>query len=298
MQYESMGLAPMLEILVAVADHESMTTAAAQLGMPQPTVSRTIARLEDELGIDITIRHGRGIRMTRQGSALADHGRRALDELRTGIAAAREDVDGEYGRVVLGFLHSMGASAVPSLLRGFRDTHPRVTFGLEQGASEDVIDGVLTGRIDLALASPVPTHADLGVRYLSRQEMVALVHSDHHLAGRPAIRIADLSGEPLITLRRGYGIRTLTDSLLRSAGLSRKYVFESDEVATAAGLVSAGLGVAVLPADTHGPDTVALPIDDTGAARIISLVWSNRRTLSGPVTALRSHLIANVGPAW
>jgi LysR family transcriptional activator of glutamate synthase operon len=296
MTYETCGLAPALEVLVAVAAEQSVTAAAQRLGIPQPTVSRTIARLAQELGTDLTVREGRGIRFTRQGLLLAEHAARALNEMRAGITAVRADAEEGHGHVILGFLHSMGPTAVPALLRGFRDTHPSVSFGLVQGSSAAVVAGVLSGEIDLVLASPVPDHADLGVRHLGRQALVALVPIRHRLASRSRIQVAELDGEPLITMRRGYGVRTLTDTMLREAGMTLQYAFESDEVATAAGLVGAGLGVAVLPSDAQTPETVALPLTDRGAHRVISLAWSSRRTLTAPVAALRHHLITH-GPA-
>jgi DNA-binding transcriptional LysR family regulator len=295
MTYETCGLAPALEILAAAAAEESVTGAAQRLGIPQPTVSRVIARLARQLGTDLTIREGRGIRFTRQGTLLAEHAGRALDELRAGITAVRADADEGHGHVILGFLHSMGPTAVPALLRGFRDVHPGVTFGLVQGSTETVVTGVLSGRIDLALASPVPEHGDLGIRHLGRQALVGLVPARHRLASRPRISVAELSGEPLITVRRGTGVRALTDTLLRDAGVTARYAFESDELGTAAGLVAAGLGVAVLPSDTAVAGTVPLPLTDRGAHRVISLTWSSRRTLTAPVAALRHHLITH-GP--
>jgi DNA-binding transcriptional LysR family regulator len=125
---------------------------------------------------------------------------------------------------------------------------------------------------------------------------VGLVPARHRLASRPRISVAELSGEPLITVRRGTGVRALTDTLLRDAGVTARYAFESDELGTAAGLVAAGLGVAVLPSDTAVAGTVALPLTDRGAHRVISLAWSSRRTLTAPVSALRHHLITH-GPA-
>ena len=98
---------------------------------------------------------------------------------------------------------------------------------------------------------------------------MALVPARHRLASRPRISVAELSGEPLITVRPGYGVRTLTDSLLRDAGVTARYAFESDELSTAAGLVAAGLGVAVLPSDAAVTDTAALPLTDRGAHQVI-----------------------------
>ncbi|SHG47755.1 transcriptional regulator [Jatrophihabitans endophyticus] len=298
MAYETAGLAPGLEQLVAVVEAGSITAAAVRLGTPQPTLSRAIARLGRELGTELVVRDGRGVRLTRQGEQLAEHATRALREVRAGVATVRADADADAGHVVLGFLHSMGPRAVPSLLRGFRDAHPGVSIGLVQEASDVVLDGVLAGRIDLALASPVPDRPELRRRALARQPLVAVVPAKHRLAARSRVRPADLAGEPVITLRPGYGVRSLTDALLRRAGLPLTYAFESDEMTTVAGLVAAGLGVAVLPRGAaSGSGAVEIALSAPGPARVISLAWSARRTSTAPVTALRRHLLAHGPPA-
>lgn len=292
MTYETYGLAHPLEVFVAVADAEHVTGAAERLGVPQPTVSRTMARLADELGVDLLVRDGRNVRLTRQGSVLAEHAARALTELRAGIRAIRSDADPSGGRVVFGFLHSMGPTTVPSLLRGFAVHRPDVRISLVQNAAGPIIQDVVFGRIDLALASPLPVRDGLTTATLARQPIVALVPADHRLAGRSRLRIRDLLDEPLITMRPGYGVRTITDGLLHAAGAQRDYAFESDEMITAAGLVAAGLGVAVLAAGNLVPGTVEVPLSDRGAFRTIGLVWNARRTLTPPVVAFRDHVLA------
>jgi DNA-binding transcriptional LysR family regulator len=296
MTYETSGLATPLEVLVAVADTRSVTAAAQRLGVPQPTVSRILARLGRDLGTDLTVREGRGIRLTRQGALLAEHGARALDELLAGLGAVRADADERTGRVVVGFLHSMGPSVIPGLLRGFRDSHPDVSIGLVQNSADVVVDGVLGGEIDLGLASPVPRRDDLGVRDLGRQPLVVLVPAAHRYAARSRLWLADLAGEPLITMRPGFGLRAITDAMLRAAGIAPRYAFEGEEMTTVAGLVAVGLGIAILPSGADAPGTVTLALRDAAAHRVISLAWSRRRTLTPPVAALRRHLIEH-GPA-
>jgi LysR family transcriptional activator of glutamate synthase operon len=185
----------------------------------------------------------------------------------------------------------MGPVAVPALLRGFRDAHPGIAIGLVQDSAENVLDAVHDGRVDLALASPVVASTTLKTRAMARQPLVALVPDHHSLADRRRIAVADLAGEPFVTMRPGYGVRTLTDGLLRAAGLPLRYALESDEMTTVAGLVAAGLGVSILPTGNGADGTVEIPLRDPGTARVISLVWSAQRRQSEPVAALRRHLI-------
>lgn len=297
MGYESLGLASGLEELVAVARHQHVTRAADQLGVAQPTLSRNVARLSKQLGTPLLRREGRGVRLTRHGQLLAEHAERALDELLAGIRAVQAEADPDTGTVTLGFLHSMGPTAVPALLRGFRQNHPKITVRLVQDGAEELLRWVLTGKLDLCVtsASP-PVQPALRLRRLAEQALCLLVPADHRLAGRQRVRLADVGTEPMITMVPGYGLRTLTDNLMGAAGLPVEYSYQSQELTTAAGLVAAGLGVALIPAGTGVPGTVELAISEPKASRTIVLAWSGERRLSAPANELRQH-IANEAPA-
>lgn len=114
------GNAALLRVLKLTGN---VTRAAAELGIPQPTASRRIAALGQALGAPLTVPQGRGVRLTRAGRLLADAAERAVDLLSDGVRRASEEIDPERGHVVLGFLHLLGRSLVPSLLADFRASH-------------------------------------------------------------------------------------------------------------------------------------------------------------------------------
>src|ERR1700712_4857971 len=156
MAYETHGLADGLEQLAAVAEFGQITVAAQHLGIPQPTLSRSLSRLSAELGTPLLQRDGRGVRLTRHGELLAASSRRALDELLSGVRAVRAESDPRTGTVILGFLHSLGPLVIPALLRGFRQDHPHVTVRLIQDSADKLIGLVPNGAADLVLAAPIP----------------------------------------------------------------------------------------------------------------------------------------------
>ena len=294
MAYETHGLADGLEQLAAVAQFGQITVAAQHLGIPQPTLSRALTRLSAELGTPLLQRDGRGVRLTRHGELLAGSARRALEEVLAGVRAVRAEADPATGTVILGFLHSLGPSVIPALLRGFRQQSPRVIVRLIQDSAQALIGFIPTGAVDLVLAAPVPTdHPHVRSTPLAEQPLMLLVPTAHRLAGREAVRLADLAGQDLITLASGYGVRTITDQLLRTAGVPLRYAFESQEMTTAAGLVAAGLGIAILPPGNEVPGTHQLALTDPGASRTLSLAWSADRDLSPPADALREYLLAH-----
>lgn len=286
------ALAPRLALLRALAAEGNLTRAGQRIGVPQPTVTRWLAALAGELGAPVVLRDGRGIRLSRAGEYLAGAADQALSVLEGGCRLAMEEVDPDHGQVVLAFLHTMGESRVPGLLRAFRWEHPKVRFTLVQGAQEDVLAQVRTGRADLALTSPPPGGSEFEHASLDQQPLVATVPAGHRLARRPRVRLAELAGEPFAGMKHGYGLRQITDELCRSAGFTPELAFEGEEVDTVRGLVAAGLGVAILPAAEQSlpPGVVEIPLTEP-ASREIVLVWAAGRPLPPAARAFRQFAV-------
>ncbi|MFC1417030.1 LysR family transcriptional regulator [Streptacidiphilus cavernicola] len=286
-------LAPPLAQFAAVARLEHVTRAAAQLGMPQPTLSRAVARVEEDLGVVLLAREGRTVRLTRAGRIFLAAVERALSEVERGAEAARAEADPTGGRVAFGFLHTMGSEAVPMLLRGFRGDHPRVRFQLVQDYTDSMLERLRAGELDLCLVSPRPEGPELTSRRLGEQRLRLVVPADHRLAGRQRVRLSEAADDPFVTLEPGYGLRRITDALCAEAGFSPRISFEGEESETLRGLVAAGLGVAVLPPSTVArPDVAELWLSSPGARREIALAWVTGRTLTPPAEAFRAYVLS------
>ncbi|TWE17700.1 transcriptional regulator [Kitasatospora atroaurantiaca] len=289
-------LAPQLAQFAAVARLEHVTQASQLLGMPQPTLSRSVARLEAELGVDLLARQGRAVRLTRAGRLLLGSVERALAELERGAEAARAEADPAAGRVAFGFLHTMGSDAVPALLRGFRAGHPQVRFQLVQDYVAAMLERLRAGELDLCLVSPLPDAPDLTARPLDEQRLHLAVPADHRLAGRRRIRLAEVAEEPFVAVEEGYGLRVITDGFCAEAGFSPRIAFEGEEAETLRGLVAAGLGVALLPpALVPRPGVVELEVTAPRTRRAIGLAWVTGRPLTPPAAAFRDFVLSRRG---
>lgn len=300
MTYDSLSaqLAPHLRLLTALRSTGNITRAAELLGVPQPTVSRRLATLAEALGAPLTVPDGRGIRLTRAAELLAEAAERGLTAVDAGVRLAREEVSPESGHVVLGFLHLLGRSLVPSLLRGYRARHARVRFTLVQGSRQDMLDRLAGGELDLALLAPLPSDApSLVSAGLVDEEILLSVPAGHRLAGRRSVRVAELASEEFVLLEQGYGVRTLTDELCAAAGFTPRIAFEGQESDTVRGLVAAGLGVALLP--RFGPGSPAgvaeVPLDPP-PSRTIGLVWRADEPMPPAVTTFRDHVLTSALP--
>lgn len=289
-------LVPKLVQFAAVAHDEHVTRAAERLGVPQPTLSRTVARLEAELGVPLLVRTGRGVRLTRQGRTLLAAVEPVLDQLDEACAAIQGDVSATRGKVAFGFLHTMGPEAVPGLLRAFRDDHPGIRFSLVQDSAASMLARMRTGELDLCLTSPLPDDPDLAVRALDEQRIYLTVPADHRLAHRKRVRLDEAAEDTFVCMEPGYGMRRIHDALCAEAGFVPRVAFEGEEADTLRGMVAAGLGVALLPApEVARPGTTQLPLSAPRAYRTIGLAWLPDRPETAPVKLFRDFVLSRTG---
>jgi LysR family transcriptional regulator, transcription activator of glutamate synthase operon len=293
MPYETRGWAPEVEQLVAVVQERHIGRAAERLGIPQPTLSRSMVRLSETLGVPLLRRDGRGVIPTRYAETLSLHAERALAELIAGVRRTRNEVNPRTGTVVFGFLHSLGPVTVPTLLTRFATSSPGVRVALVQDSTHTLLAQVRRGTIDLCLAAPITADlpTDLASKVWARQRLVAVVAADHPWVSRSRVSVQRLLGEQLITMRPGYGLRSFTDSLFESAQRPPTYTFESHDIATAVGLAAAGLGVSILPEGSAAGAAREVTISDHRAHRDIRLFWTADLP-SVPARALHDEILA------
>jgi DNA-binding transcriptional LysR family regulator len=263
-----------------LAETRNMVDTALSTGISQSALSRRLAGLEEEIGTPLFDRLGRSLRLNRQGQIIADAARDVRGRWLDAVEQARRDVDPERGTVRLAFMHSLGTWLVPELLRNYRAEHPGVHFELVQGAARDLVDRVTSGQSDLALVGPEPTaeiHAgEVQWAELAQQSLGLAVPDSHRWAGRPDIDLAEAHDEPFVAMLDGFGTRILLDQLSADAGFRPRLVFESMELTTVAGLVSAGLGVALLPLEDPNlrlPGMAVIPLR-TQRRRELGIVWT------------------------
>ena len=287
-----------LRWFAAVVADPNVTRAAAALHVSQPALSRSLRRLEASLGVELFDRVGRSLEPNAQGLRLAEHVRRALDELDAGTAAVHRAADPEVGEVRLAFLHTLGTWLVPELIGGYREAHPGVRFRLSQSGARTMLEELLDGRHDLLIISPRPAEPQVGWRELFREPLRLAVPPGHRLAARKRVRLAEVADDPFVMVRAGYGLRATTEELCARAGFTPRIAFEGDDAETLRGLVAAGLGVALLP---DRPDPPAVPpllaVADRDCARTIGLAWHRERARSPAALAFADFVAHRRRPA-
>lgn len=287
-----------LRWLQQVADGTTVTEVSDTEGVTQSGVSRALARLEAEIGTPLLRRSGRTLRMTHAGAVFKPHLDAMLHDLDDGIAAISQLIDPDTGTVVLAFQQSLGTWLVPDLVRSFRTRSPRIAFRLTQVRDEGQPAELDGGTADLELGSRrAPTDAGVHTALITFEPLRLAVPRDHRLAAQSRVGLADTAAEPFIGLRHASALRKLTDARCEAAGFRPEVVFEGDDLSNVRGFVSAGLGVAVLPAPRAGaPESapgpvVYLEIADPEAVRQIWLTWPAERRLLPAAELFRRHVL-------
>jgi LysR family transcriptional activator of glutamate synthase operon len=286
-----------LRWLQQVADGTTVTEVSELESVSQSGVSRALARLETEIGTPLLRRSGRMLRMTHAGAVFKPHLDALLHNLDDGIAAVSQLIDPDTGTVALAFQQSLGTWLVPDLARSFRAAHPGVRFRLTQVRDEPNSAALDGGNADLELGSRRPPDGQTRTRLIALEPLRLALPDEHPLAGRRQIRLAEVAGEPFISLRSASALRRLTDQLCEQAGFRPTVIFEGDDLSNVRGFVAAGLGVAVVPAPRAGsPEAVPGPVAyreilDDGAVREIFLTWSAGRRLLPATDLFRRHVL-------
>lgn len=267
-----------MRYVVAVAETNSFTRAAERCLVVQSALSHQIARLERELGARLFERTSRRVRLTPAGAAFLPAARQCLDAAEraaTEVAAAVGEV---RGRLAVGLIPTVAAVDIPGALRDFRRRYPDVRISLRVGASEELVEQVRQGAIEVAFLGLPTTARPEGVnaRELARDRLVAVVAPDHPLAEEPVVDLRRLSSEVFVDLPAKTAGRAQSDQAFSAAGLSRDVAFE---VTTAdfmmARLVGQGLGIAMLPSAYVSQLTGVTTIEVADApTRVEYVIWS------------------------
>ena len=283
-----------LKYFQTVARREHMTQAAEELGIAQPALSQTIARLEAELGVPLFERLGRGIRLSPFGKMYAERVERIFLELAAGqreIAAIAEGTEGEVELAL-----SVATQLLPDLLSSFRHDHPAIRFRLSQHDVATMTRQLSKGIYDLCITSPPLQQAGVVSIPLLTEDIRLAVPNWHPLAERSSILLEDVAQEDFICLKPEHSLRRLTDSFCRQAGFLPQIVFESDEPSTIRGLIRAGLGIAFVPSlswrgAVEPTVVVEIPIEKPLCSRTIGLSWLAERALSPAAEQFRGFAV-------
>lgn len=285
----------------ALAGSQSFTKAAADISISQSALSRSISKLEEELGAPLFLRGARTISLTPEGRRFLPYAERALRELSLGRQEIENSRASDGGCINLSFIHSLGSHILPRLLSDFRARHPRIRFNLDQDNSARLARYLLDGGSDLCLCSNLLHLEQIAWLYLYSEELFAVLPAGHPLARCQSLPLTALEDEPFITLKPDYSLRIISEQYFAVSRIHPSIIFEGDDVNTAASLVAARLGVSLLPklSVLEEEKLAYIPVSFPICKRDIGLAWHSERPLSPPARKFQQfviHAFGNTGP--
>lgn len=238
-----------LRYFVAVAEEGSLTVAAERrLHTAQPSLSRQIRDLEDEVGTPLLKRGARGVELTAAGKAFLDHARLALAQVEAAGEAARRAATPAKTTFALGFLTGQEIDWLAEVMRTLRDELPNIEVTVQSQYSPSLADALQRGKLDLAFMRREPDMPDLVFKLVTREPLVVVLPSDHALAARKSIDPRALAQETFIQVSNtAPALRAVIDSYLEQNRLAITPGHEADNLAMAISLVASTRGVALLP---------------------------------------------------
>jgi DNA-binding transcriptional LysR family regulator len=223
--------------------------AAKRLNMTQPPLSRQIQMLEHTLKVQLLLRTSRSVRLTPAGRAFLPDARRILALTESAASAAQRISKGESGLIRMGFTAGSSYSFLPRLLTHVKTELKGVSMVLNEMVTMQQMEALLDNRIDFGLVRPPVDQRGLEAMCVASEPIVLAVSSHHRFASGPAPAMKDLAGEPFITFSpvEGRYFYELIEGMFRKANTSARYVQHISQVHSILALVSAGIGVALVP---------------------------------------------------
>lgn len=258
-----------MEYLVALADEEQFTRAAAITGVSQSGLSAAIRALETELGVALFTRTTRRVEPTDAGLALLPHARAMLEQAGAGRDAVVRATRALSGTLRVGAEQCLGVLDVPSLLERFHRRYPQVTIDFTQAGSHDLVDRVRSGAMDVAFVAATEHLGALTRTPIAARPVVLLAPPEHRFAGSAKVDWADLDDEDFVDFHPSWAVRSLNDRAAAAHGVHRRVRCTVNDIHTLLDLIHRGLGVALVPLPISlkpqavGLATVRLPAEAT-----------------------------------
>lgn len=288
-----------LKYFLEIAETGSFTAAALKLGVAQPALSRQMKLLEQELGSTLLLRHGRGVELTEAGLLLLERATfllRSLEETRLELMSRSAT---PTGTVRVGCPPSLARSVVLDPLTTFLARFSNVAVHLEEGASDSLLAAVLGDQLDLAVVTTPPPHPDLVIYPLFDEPMWLFTPPDACAPGTP-FALAEVVRLPLMISRRPHGVRVELERRLAEAGLSPKFVLETNAWQVIRELILSGVGCFVasrsaLEIDVRAGHLSGGPVESYTVSR--GLVRRTDRPMSRAVMEFVALMTAERRPA-
>ncbi|MFJ7849931.1 LysR family transcriptional regulator [Peribacillus sp. NPDC097206] len=263
------------------AKYQHMTKAAANLNISQPALSKTIARLEAELGVSLFYRKGKSIHLNDFGKVFLERVNGMFLEVNEGISQINDMSSLENGKIKLAMTLP---HITPMFLSEFLNKHPNVKINHNQASSSEMQSKLEKAELDICISTSRIDSSNIEWIPLIDEEIFLSVPLNHRLANRKSIDLEEVAEEKFIGLQQGYGFRDITDQFCKEAGFTPNTTVELEESWAVQKLVELGNGIAFIPSLSilrdSAPNTHRIKITNPDCKRTIGMAWNKNHYLS------------------
>ncbi|MBL8820304.1 MAG: LysR family transcriptional regulator [Planctomyces sp.] len=281
-----------LKYFVAVAERQSFTRAAEVLGISQSALSRSIQKLEEDLGQPVLERKSRSVSLTDAGILLQARAMQVFSILEDTKAEITDD--GESGRVRVGAIPTIAPFYLPDVLRRFSKEFPRASLIVQENTTGALLKSCTQGEIDLAILSLPVSARYLEVEELFEEELLLVLPLDHQLADQPQIRLSDLESYPFVLLDEAHCLSDNIVSFCRAKSFQPVAVERTSQLVMVQELVSLSHGISMIPEMAreldHSNRRIYRSLTGKKPTRKIAVVWNPYRFQSRLIRAFRERL--------
>ena len=279
-----------LTYFLAAAQTQNFRKAAELCLVAQPALSRQIAALETELGVELFQRANQRVSLTPAGHEFATYAQQALERLQQGQQAMANILDGQEGLVTIGCIEPLATAFLPHFFHAFQQRYPQIRLSVRVSRTDDVLSMVEHAEVDLGLIfHPTSQRTLLIVKELFRQPLQLLVPAGHPFLQRNTgeLSLHDILAEPLVLPRANSRLRRIIDQLFARQGLTCQPIVEIDSIAGLKELVRQGCGITCIPAALLGRNiaetgTALIPLADLSEQFVFALVYRGPGSISPP----------------
>jgi LysR family cyn operon transcriptional activator len=285
-----------LRYFLSVAQTEHLTESAAALFVTQSTLSHGLRQLEDELGVQLFDRIGRGLKISQAGQAFKGYVGRAVQEIASGRMELARLNGMQTGTLTVGVIPTFMDSLVPPIVARFTAAHPGMHVAVRDLRADVIADLLAAGRLDIGIAFHPVRRDDIDAQHLFSERLLLLVSRSHPLYRRRSVRLSGLGELPLCLLPRSFATRRMLDEAFRGAKVEPQVRVEMESVSATIAACESGALATIVPerAADMNPHMRSIVITDPQPVRHAGILWRHGGSRSVAAEAFAQLLLHEV----
>ncbi|MEZ2146773.1 LysR family transcriptional regulator [Bradyrhizobium sp. DN5] len=287
-----------LQVFVAASRAQSFSEAASKLGISQPSLSATIAKIEEQFGFRLFDRTTRSLLLTADGRDLAAVAEDLVRDFEAALGGMAARSAGKRGRVSIAVLPSIAAAVLPRALSAFAREFAEIDLTVHDVLQDRAVGMLRNGIVDFAVTTQTATYPELEFKELAADPFILVCRRNHPLAQHKIVRWRAAAEYPFIALSPNTSVRRFADGAMAQAHATVRARYEVELIASAVNLVSAGLGITALPGLTlamfNAGKLVVRPLEEPTVHRKLGILTLKERSLSAPARFLHERVAASL----